>query len=79
LPIAGDATNGQAMIMLMPEALVAYALAGAIVAVAFVVLGLRRVVPHASVTVGARLLLLPGAVALWPLVLARWIKPRGHP
>jgi hypothetical protein len=29
------------------------------------------------VTVGARILLLPGAFVLWPLVLARWLKSRG--
>ena len=29
------------------------------------------------VTVGARILLLPGAFVLWPLVAARWLKSRG--
>jgi hypothetical protein len=28
----------------------------------------------ASVTTGARILLFPGAVALWPLVLVRWLQ-----
>jgi hypothetical protein len=28
------------------------------------------------VTLGARILLLPGAVALWPLILSRWFKAR---
>jgi hypothetical protein len=27
-------------------------------------------------TAGARLLLIPGAAALWPYVLARWLKAR---
>jgi hypothetical protein len=27
-------------------------------------------------TLGARLVLFPGAVALWPYVLARWLKAR---
>jgi hypothetical protein len=29
------------------------------------------------VTVGARILLLPGAFVLWPLVVARWHKSHG--
>lgn len=62
--------------MILVDALAAYAIAGIVVAVAFVVFGLPRVLPHASITLGARALLLPGAVALWPFVLGRWIKPR---
>jgi hypothetical protein len=31
------------------------------------------------VTIGARILLLPGATALWPLVLARWFSARRMP
>jgi hypothetical protein len=59
--------------MILLEAFAAYAVLGAFVAVLFVVLGISRVMPRASVTWGARLLLLPGAAALWPLVLARWL------
>ena len=33
-------------------------------------------VQTAPVTLGARILLLPGATALWPLVLSRWLKSR---
>jgi hypothetical protein len=29
------------------------------------------------VSVGARILLVPGAAALWPYVLMRWSKSRG--
>lgn len=64
--------------MLLLEGLSAYALTGVVVAVAFVILGIGRVMPQATVTLGARLLLLPGAVALWPLVLARWLEARRH-
>jgi hypothetical protein len=41
-----------------------------------VAVGVEQVQPM-PVTVGARILLLPGAFVLWPLVLARWIKSRG--
>jgi len=52
-----------------------YALAGAATALAFVTLGISRVLPASTpVTVGARLLLLPGAAILWPYVLWRWIR-----
>jgi len=52
-----------------------YALAGAATALAFVTLGISRVLPAGTpVTVGARLLLLPGAAILWPYVLWRWIR-----
>ena len=37
--------------------------------------GVTRVQP-ATMSLGARLLILPGAIALWPYVLMRWIKGR---
>lgn len=55
-----------------------YASAGLAVAAAFVTVGAVRVLtaPGASqpvtFTLGARLLILPGAAALWPYVLLRW-------
>jgi len=56
-------------------ALSLYALAGAIVALAFVTAGLRAVLPaDTPVTIGARILFVPGAAALWPLVLRRWLR-----
>lgn len=64
------------MILLYGAAL--YALLGIVTAVAFVTFGVAQVLPHtATVTVGARLLFLPGAAALWPYVLLRWLKSRG--
>lgn len=57
-------------------ALAAYALAGLVTAIAFVTVGLSAVLPSTRVTVGARLLFLPGAAALWPLVLRRWLEAR---
>jgi len=54
-----------------------YVAAGLVTGVAFVTFGVTTV-QSAPVTVGARILLLPAATALWPLVLSRWIKAR-HP
>jgi hypothetical protein len=50
-----------------------YAATGLVAGLAFVIYGVTTV-QSAPVTVGARVLLLPGATALWPLVLARWLK-----
>jgi hypothetical protein len=57
------------------NALWLYAAIGAVVAAAFVTAGVTRVQP-APVSPGARIVLLPGAMALWPYVLIRWIKAR---
>jgi hypothetical protein len=62
------------MIVLIGLAL--YVAAGVAVATAFVVFGVTRVLPEPlPVTVGARILLFPGAALLWPYVLVRWLKP----
>ena len=54
-----------------------YAAIGIAIGFAFVLFGATRVFPHpVSVTAGARILLLPGAALLWPLVLRRWLKSR---
>jgi hypothetical protein len=58
----------------------AYAAVGGAVALAFALFGVRRAVAaEGSVTSGARLLLLPAAMALWPLVLKRWIAAARAP
>jgi len=63
---------GIAMIVLTVLAL--YAAAGVAIGLAFVAFGVTRVLPEpAPVTLGARILLLPGAAALWPYVLMRWL------
>jgi hypothetical protein len=63
----------RAMIVLI--ALGVYVAAGVAVAAGFVVFGVTRVLPeYLPVTVGARILLFPGAAVLWPYVLARWLK-----
>ena len=61
----------------------AYVLCGLAVGVPFVLRGVDRVDEAArGATVAFRLLILPGTVALWPLMAAKWIKaPQsgGHP
>jgi hypothetical protein len=61
--------------MILLYALAFYVLIGLVTAVGFVTVGVTKVLPHsATVTPGARILLLPGAAALWPYVVARWLK-----
>jgi hypothetical protein len=52
-----------------------YVLLGLVTAVAFVSFGVTQVLPY-SMTIGARILVLPGAAALWPYVLVRWLRSR---
>jgi hypothetical protein len=61
----------RAMVTILYGAFILYLLTGLLVGLAFVVVGATRV-QAAPVTVGARILLLPGAAALWPFVLVRW-------
>jgi hypothetical protein len=54
-----------------------YAMAGVATAIAFVSVGLSQVLhPPVPATLGARMLFVPGAVALWPYILMRWRKAR---
>ncbi|HXW26830.1 MAG TPA: hypothetical protein VEK73_18960 [Xanthobacteraceae bacterium] len=63
--------------MIALDLLALYAVVGAVTAVAFAAFGLARVLPPGTpVTVGARVLFLPGAALLWPYVLLRWVKAR---
>jgi hypothetical protein len=50
-----------------------YVAAGTLTAFAFAFFGASRVV-GSSITPGARILLVPGAFALWPYILFRWLK-----
>jgi hypothetical protein len=54
---------------------VVYVATGFVAGLAFVMFGVTAV-QNAPVTVGARVLLLPAATVLWPLVLSRWLKSR---
>jgi len=71
---ANNAWN-TAVIQILASGLVIYVALGLVVGLAFVIFGVTRVQP-AALTVGARILLLPGATALWPLVLRRWLQAR---
>ena len=63
--------------MILLYGLALYAFLGIVTGVAFVTFGVSQVLPHAAtMTAGARILLLPGAAALWPYVLVRWRKAR---
>lgn len=58
-------------------ALAAYGLAGVLFALVFVMVGIQRVDPVAThAPVGFRLIIIPGAVAMWPLLLIRWMRAR---
>ncbi|MCC7155427.1 MAG: hypothetical protein IT161_12700 [Bryobacterales bacterium] len=57
--------------------LTAYALAGAAFAIAFVILGARRLDPAAGRSgIAFRLIIAPGSAALWPALLLRWLRAR---
>jgi hypothetical protein len=55
----------------MLAASAAYLAIGGFVAFGFVALGVRRATGQAA-TWGARLIMLPGAMLLWPVVWQRW-------
>jgi len=56
---------------------VLWCVCGLVVAGAFVARGADVALGEpATLTAGARLLLLPGAFLLWPLVLYRWLRAR---
>ena len=57
-----------------------YLAAGLLFAPPFLFSGVRRIDPAASEgTTGFRLLILPGVVALWPLLLTRWVRGVSQP
>ena len=60
----------------------AYVLCGLAVGVPFVLRGVDRVDASAQgASLGFRLLILPATVALWPLMVTKWImarRPGGH-
>jgi hypothetical protein len=52
-----------------------YLLCGVSFALPFSLIGVKRVDPHAAHgSWGFRLLILPGTMALWPMLLGRWVK-----
>jgi hypothetical protein len=54
-----------------------YGAVGLATALAFVTFGVVRVLPAPlPVSLGARILIVPGAAALWPYVLLRWMRAK---
>jgi hypothetical protein len=52
-----------------------YLAAGFCFAIPFVLVGVKRIDPHAAHgSWGFRLLIFPGTLAFWPLLLRRWLK-----
>jgi len=57
----------------------AYLAIGLVVGVAFVVRGVDRIDPSMRGSPrSVRILILPGSVALWPLIAAKWIGAPKH-
>ena len=58
-------------------ACLAYSFCGVAIGVPFVLRGVDLVDASArGASIGFRLIILPGTVALWPLIAAKWIKAR---
>jgi hypothetical protein len=65
----------EAFITIVVYVLQAYAAVGLLFALVFLVRGLERIDAAArGAGLGLRLLLIPGVLALWPLLLQRWRK-----
>ena len=61
-------------------ALELYALIGALFALAFVTFGAQRIDAGAKGSgLGFRLLIFPGSIVFWPLLLRRWVSGRREP
>jgi hypothetical protein len=72
--------SGETLASWMVLAVAAYAAAGLLFALAFLARGIERVDPAArGATLGFRLIVLPGVVALWPLLARRWRSGAGTP
>ena len=68
------------MMAIILLALAAYLACGFLFAVPFVLIGVKRIDPHASYgTWGFRLLILPGTTFLWPWLVKRWISGAHEP
>ncbi len=60
--------------------LTVYAAVGVVFALLFVTRGVNRIDPIArESTWGFRVMIFPGSVALWPLLLKRWVLGRQPP
>jgi Sec-independent protein secretion pathway component TatC len=53
---------------------------GVVFAIPFVIAGVNRIDPVARESGwGFRVMILPGAVALWPILLLRWVRRQAPP
>jgi hypothetical protein len=58
----------------------AYLACGLVFAIPFAFVGVKRIDPHAAKgSWGFRLLVIPGAMAFWPLLLRRWVSGMTEP
>jgi len=65
---------------LFVDALYVYCVAGSVFATAFVTVGVKRIDSQAIGSgIGFRALIFPGAAALWPFLLRRWLSQTGEP
>ena len=57
-----------------------YLVCGLVFAIPFALVGVKRIDPHAAHgSWGFRLLIIPGTMALWPLLLRRWATGSEEP
>ena len=70
----------EAIAILLVYVLYVYTALAVAFALAFVTVGVKRIDSQAvGSSIGFRLLILPGSVAFWPLLLRRWISGKGEP
>jgi hypothetical protein len=63
-----------AIATILLDGLYLYVAIGIVSAISFLIFGVTRVIGHlVPVTIPARILLLPGAIILWPYILVRWL------
>jgi len=66
--------------ILFVQALSLYGLLGFVFAIVFVTVGVKRVDSQANgSSMGFRILIFPGAVAFWPVLLRRWAAGQSEP
>ena len=57
-----------------------YLLCGLVFAIPFVLVAVGKLDPHAQKgSWGFRLIIIPGVIGLWPLLLRRWLGGVNHP
>ena len=67
-----------AAVRVIASVAISYATVGMAVAAVFLTLGIGSVVADARGSYVFRLLLIPGTILLWPLVLRRWARLRSR-